>query len=280
MISDADVANRFLHDTALVYLWGGNGFLAFISPADVRRQLGERTRQASSIAVCWVVVTSSLALPISLVGFFETVPGSSEVLAFIFYTAPGNILLLELASALVLLGAYSTGLIKAVTVLAGFLLCERVLAGHAADEGPFLQTIQATHILAGGAWLGALPLYAILVSVSQRHEPHGGAIVAMRRFSQLGHFAVATTLTAGWASALLHSGTPSIAKPYGAAVLLKGAIVTAMALVALVNRYAVLPRLRRSDNAQRLLVANTATEIALGLLALGLVAWFSTINPA
>jgi putative copper resistance protein D len=56
--------------------------------------------------------------------------------------------------------------------------------------------------------------------------------------------------------------------------------VAVMVSLAIVNRYVLVPRLRRDARALALFKTGTVAEIVFGLVVIGLVSWFGTLAPA
>jgi putative copper export protein len=102
------------------------------------------------------------------------------------------------------------------------------------------------HVLAGGAWLGALlPLIPILRLLDEP-DCHADALLSLRRFSTAGHIAVALVLTSGVINtALILQRLPTDwSSPYQALLALKIILIAGMTGLAIVNRYIFVPRMR------------------------------------
>lgn len=277
------VGNRFLHDASLVMIFGGSGFIELTSP-ELRFALDRIWICPERLAVSIAVATTIVTVPLNLASLTDSVPTTNLVATYLFQTNGGQVLVFQIlgAAALLVVSIFLARTAKAV--VAGLMLCELSLAGHATDGDTFHQIItastQAVHILAGAAWLGALPvLVAVIICINCGVDRVGGNS-ALQKFSAIGHLLVALTLTCGLSTALLINGLPDIAKEYDRAVIAKGVLVSGMAIVALVNRYAVVPRLRSYPGANSLLVAGSTAEILLGMTALALVASFGITDPA
>src|ERR1019366_3967632 len=134
------------------------------------------------------------------------------------------------------------------------------------------------HLLAAGAWLGGLlPLVLCL----RRHEGEtrlrAEAGATLRRFSGLGHFAVALVVLTGAVNTALTLGVwpVDLSSPYQALLAAKIAIVAAMIGIALFNRYYLTPRIKKEPGAAlRALTIASLAEVALGLGAPALVSAF------
>jgi putative copper resistance protein D len=134
--------------------------------------------------------------------------------------------------------------------------------------GIFLWGSTAIHIVAAGAWLGALmPLYCVVDAV-----PPAAAQDALRRFSPLGVLCVsAIALTALVQGVVLVGGFNGLLfTNYGQVVLVKILLFCLLLCLAGINRYCLTPRLTGLDAAmtQQHLRISIAVEIATGLAVL------------
>jgi putative copper export protein/mono/diheme cytochrome c family protein len=156
-------------------------------------------------------------------------------------------------------------------------------AHAAAAEGTdraILLCAESLHLLAAGAWLGALPSLLMLVGAL---PPDQGAR-ALRRFSPLGMLCVAilaaTALVQGW---LLIGGLPGlVGTDYGRVALLKLVLFLAMLLLAASHRFyhARILSGPRVSGARRRLQASIAAETSLGLAVVFAAAILANLHPA
>ena len=109
----------------------------------------------------------------------------------------------------------------------------------------------------------------------------GEAVTAMMGFSFYGHFVVAALVATGIANILFTSGRLPLppATPYRALLDAKIGIVAVMILLAIVNRYALVPRLKTSVNALSAMRALSLINVALGTLVVALVSVFALLDP-
>ncbi|OYV33916.1 MAG: hypothetical protein B7Z80_22705 [Rhodospirillales bacterium 20-64-7] len=129
--------------------------------------------------------------------------------------------------------------------------------------GDVLLWSMVVHLIAGAAWLGALPaLYCGLHSL-----PGPVAAELARRFSPVGMACVAAlTVTAGIQSWLLIGSIPAFwATPYGRAALAKFLLLVGLIALATLNRFRLTPAMPASRAA---LTRSIAVETALGLCVL------------
>ena len=124
---------------------------------------------------------------------------------------------------------------------------------------------QALHLVAAGAWLGALLPLLIVV----RDAPLDAAALTVRRFSSLGTVAVtvlaATAMFQGW---VLGGGVArTLGTAYGWVLLIKAALFIALIGLAAFNRFRATPALAtaRAENAKLALQRSIAVETVIGL---------------
>lgn len=173
-------------------------------------------------------------------------------------------------------------------VFVAIALASLGLVGHAAAAagggGVAQRLIVALHLLAAGAWLGALPVLWVLAG---RLEPPELAS-ALARFSRYGVVLVAIVLATGAASAAFRLGRVDALfdTGYGRILAAKLALVAAMGGCALVNRNRLAPALMRPDIQARAaaragLRRTIALEAAVGfLVVVAAVALGSSEAPA
>ncbi|HEY0213477.1 MAG TPA: copper homeostasis membrane protein CopD [Paenirhodobacter sp.] len=169
-----------------------------------------------------------------------------------------------------------------VTLAAGVILAAQALSGHAAATpgwiGVLRQANDVLHMLAAGAWLGALPLVLrLLPRIGQDNTHH-----LLIRYSRQGHVWVALVLVTGMIATLTTvEGIPvDWSKRYQVLLCLKIAVTAAMVGLAIRNRYILVPRFSADIRARRALTRATRGEIVLGFVAVALVAWFGMLDPA
>jgi len=138
---------------------------------------------------------------------------------------------------------------------------------------------QALHLLASGAWLGALIPLLIVV----RDAPLSTAELAARRFATLGSISVAALAgTALYQGFVLSGGLRGLTgTAYGGVLLTKAAIFALLLALAAVNRWRLTPALDGPDaeTARRGLISSIAAETALGLLVVLAASALSSLEP-
>jgi len=180
-----------------------------------------------------------------------------------------------------------------LALLGAGVLASFAWTGHGAmDEGPAgvgHLAADVVHLLAAGAWIGALVVFlACLSSTKLRREPEAvaGLHLALKRFSGIGSLCVALLLATGLVNGWFLVGAGHVAQipyaPYGQALIAKLALFLVMVALAASNRFFLTPRLARADR-PRTAIAALRSSIALETLAafavLALVAWLGTQAP-
>jgi putative copper resistance protein D len=168
------------------------------------------------------------------------------------------------------------------------LLALIALIGHAGatpgTAGRIHLASDMVHLLAAGAWVGALPALALLLARARTSGDTAWgahAVAATRRFSLLGIASVGALLASGVINSWNLLGGPRdlIATEYGRLVLLKIGLFIVMAGIAAINRFHLTPRLPEAG-ALRELQRNSLAEIGLGLCALLVVGALGTLSPS
>ena len=175
----------------------------------------------------------------------------------------------------------------AIAILSGLMLASLGLVGHAAidrrhrDRAP--RQPRRSSSLRGRLDRRARSVRPHSRRVRPRRRAlRRDAVTAMMRFSWWGHFVVAAIVATGIVNIALTSGrTPwRPTTPYRALLNVKIAVVAAMIGLAIVNRYAPVPRLKASANALSALRAISLVNIAIGTLVVALVSLFALLDPA
>ena len=168
--------------------------------------------------------------------------------------------------------------------LSGALLASLALGGHAAATGGALglahQLNQGVHLLSSGLWLGSLP--GVLLCLYRPPAALKNEIrELLRGYSLPGQVSVALALLSGLLNSLLILGPERLFRltPYSSLLLAKVLVVAGMVGLALLNRYGLVPRLAQGPGALQWLRRATLVEIALGVMAVALVAVFSGLDP-
>jgi putative copper export protein/mono/diheme cytochrome c family protein len=177
----------------------------------------------------------------------------------------------------------------ATLLLGGAVAAALAWAGHAGAtqgvDGEIHVVSDALHLLAAGAWLGALvPLALLFARAIGDWAWLGVAREATRRFSLLGIASVGTLLVTGTVNSwFLVGGVPGLLGTlYGRLLLVKLALFAAMVGIAAVNRRRLTPQLHEGvapTTALKHLRRNALIETALGLAVLAVVGALGTEPP-
>ena len=169
-------------------------------------------------------------------------------------------------------------------LVAGAYLGALAWAGHAAAgqgvEDAVQKVADVAHLVAAGAWLGALP--ALVDALGARRSDDVAARAA-RRFSTLGLASVTALIASGLVNAWYQVGTlPGLfGTLYGRLLLVKLALFAAMIAVAVINRGILTPRVVAAEyDARRTLRRNALAEMVLGLGVVVVVARLGVTVPA
>src|SRR6266511_1896723 len=180
-------------------------------------------------------------------------------------------------------------------LLAALLLTTLALVGHAAAwPGPTTYlgaAADALHLLAAGAWIGALPAFVFLLSRSERAEVRLSiAAAAARRLSTLGMASVsclaATGLLSSWY--LVGSVPALLGTPYGRLLTVKLGLFALMLAFAAANRQRWTPMLERASASANIgnaaaalqkLRRNAIWETSLGFAIVLVVGALGTLTP-
>ena len=104
----------------------------------------------------------------------------------------------------------------------------------------------------------------------------------MMGFSFSGQFVVAALVLTGAVNIALTSGRPPFppTTPYRALLVAKIVLVAIMIMAAIVNRYVLVPKLKRGATALAVLRWTSAAEVLLGSVVVALVSAFALLDPA
>jgi putative copper resistance protein D len=114
---------------------------------------------------------------------------------------------------------------------------------HEGTLGALHRANHAIHLLAAGYWFGSLAPLLVCLRYLQPPQWRSDAITTLIRFSRWGHLAVAAVIVTGIVNSLIIlGGWPlNLSSPYQRLLLIKTALVALMVMVALANRYAIVP---------------------------------------
>lgn len=299
MASSPDVllaALRAVHFAAAIVLFGQLAYVLAVAqdreaPPHFLRFVAWSLAALVASALVWLAFEA-----ISMSGLPASEALSAQTLRIVLArTLYGNAWLLRIAACVVLallvpkLGRRS---IQApAALLAALLLAALAAMGHGAGGRGAGRLIHlgadAVHLLAAGAWLGAL---LPLVLVLERERRSGGAealrvaAAACRRFSVLGIVSVAMILASGITNAtyMLADPVALLAPGYGRTLAAKILLFIAVVALAAENRWRFTPALLGPNGALSLrrLERNAIVECALGFTIVAIAGQLGITMPA
>jgi putative copper resistance protein D len=281
---------RFLHYGAAMMAFGASAFIWALVPARLAALLTDSMRVLVVITLPLVGLTTLVWLGLEAASLGD---GWSDALnpgvvgSVLFGTDFGGIWQrhLVLAAFLAALLWKGAGRPRLVAILAGLLLADLGCIGHATIPmgllGGLSRAALAVHLLAGGAWLGSLPMLLLVTRRLDDPTAHTDAVQTLRRFSNAGHVAVALVVASGVVNTILVLGTwpVELALPYQILLDAKIAVVATMIGLAVINRYRLVPCLRADATALPQIKRNTVAILVLGWSALALVSLFGLLEP-
>lgn len=295
-VDELIIASRAVHFVAVALVFGAPLFRLAVL-AKHPDALGGRT----------VEIVAALAAFVSGLGWFAgvaaTMAGSwSDALApdilwaVTFATRFGHLWIVRLAllaalAAVQLFGKPSRLHDGALLGLAAGLAASLVGVGHGmtgAGHGPAVARIHMTadivHLLCAMTWIGALfHLGRLLLRVVAGREPLDLVRPVLRRFSQIGYWAVTLVLITGCINALVMVPGPAslVGTDYGQALMVKLALVLVLVTIAIVNRALLTPPIMAAARSAevRNLWRSVVVEQGVGVSVLTAAAWLGTIHP-
>lgn len=282
---------RFLHDSSAIFLWGAFGYLAFLVPAPLSRELVRRLETAGLAAIVLAALTSLVGLPLKAAMIGSGWPSALDpavLVPLVTKTDIGTAWLAEAATAVLLVATLALPPKRRagpMAAAAGLMLIALSLTGHAAVgqgwAGFAHKAIDAVHVLAAGAWVGALPPLAMVLAGMGRLEAGEASLRALMRFSTMGQVAVALTVLTGVLNTLLILGGLPLdwSVPYQAMLSAKIGLVLLMIVFASVNRFYFTPQLAGTKRAAYAIRRGALGEIGLGAAVIALVSVFGLYDP-
>ncbi|CAI0725101.1 copper homeostasis membrane protein CopD [Serratia quinivorans] len=282
---------RFVHFAAVMLMFGSSLFTALLSPQRLSPYLTRDVRPLL-VSCTWLAGLSAVALLAIQAGQMGDGWADTwrlEVWWAVLGTTFGEVWRWHLGiSLLALLSLWlaEPRRTQLLALLSTLLLVSMAFIGHAAMHDGALGVAHrfnhALHLLAAGYWFGSLlPLLVCLRYLAQP-QIRSEAVTTLIRFSRWGHLAVALVLLTGVINSLIILGSwpLDVDSPYQRLLLFKTALVALMVMVALANRYAIVPAMSSMPQlAQRGLVLACWIEVGLGAGVLLLVSLFATYAP-
>lgn len=259
---------------------------------------------AGALAIAGIALSAIgfVAMAAAMVGTspLQVEPGTLTML--LAQTSVGTAFLVRMAALAVCLFAslvlprHPVAVLGTISVAAGVGLSSLAWSGHGAatEGGAGMVHLGADilHLLAAGAWIGAL--FALLLMVSRASPKDGAAPVrtlhrALDGFTGVGTAIVGLIVVTGLVNGLFLVGIDNVTHAasglWGQLMLAKIVLFLGMLAMAAANRFRLTPRLERAierrDHAQALstLRRSLALETIMAVGILGLVAWLGTLEP-
>lgn len=276
---------RTVHFASEMLLFGAGAFRIALPP---RLRSGDETFRRLFTVSAWVsLVTAVLWFFLTAANMAGTPAAITDLKTLhlvLLYTDFGTLWIWHLAIAIILVAVtmFVRRLGLLLVFLSALLLASLALTGHAAIGTGWQRMAHriadAVHLLSAGIWLGGLvALLAIL-----RSSTHDAALSALNRFSIVAAPAVLLVLVAGALNAvfIVADWNAFLASRYGILLLAKMTFAATMAVLALLNRMALMPRLAAGDrvSAQRMRLS-VIGEIVLGAAVLTIVGVLGLTSP-
>ena len=272
-------------------LFGASVFIGLLAPASLAATL-QRTLRLLQITAAALLLLSAIAWLVLETGFMGSgwedafkVDMVSTVLTQSDFGSVWIVHLVGVAAAFAMVWVPGQVAQRLVAFFSAVALASLGFIGHAAAHADVMGQLHrlnhALHLLSGGFWVGCLVPLLVCLLLLRRSEYRTDASRALRRFSSLGHVAVALVLLTGvFNSLLIFGGLPTdLTTPYTILLIVKIGLVTTMVGIAVFNRYVAVPRLSEGSSALRWITLGTVSEIGLGTIVIGLVSAFATFDP-
>ncbi|WFU08961.1 copper homeostasis membrane protein CopD [Rhizobium sp. CB3090] len=273
-------------------LWGASAFLCFLVPTVLAEKVWRMFGIAPFLAVLVAGLTMLASLPLASATIgngWSDAFDAGTIHDILFETTVGQAWLAQAAAALILVLAFLPSARwrrPGVALGSGLGLAALMLTGHASMHEGWLRLAHRSndilHVLAGGGWLGALVPLVPILRLLNTPEERAEALLALRRFSAVGHGAVALVIASGFVNTMLvlQRLPTNWSSPYQALLAVKIVLVAGMSLLAIINRYILVPRMRH-DRARALsaIRRGSIAEIVLGIAVIALVAVFGMLEP-
>lgn len=293
---DVYILCRFSHLVAVMLMFGLSFSAAILAKDRFIPLIQVRLRPALAISTIIVFITTYLWMIVQsgMMGDGWEDAVSWEIWQAVLGTSFGQIwqwqLILSAIALLVLFIHQRTIRYILLLIIATSMLILHALIGHSAMftgiDATIYKVNQSIHLISAAYWFGGLwPFVVCLQFLRHKDELAEGMIKpiisTMKRFSTIGHVAVVLVIISGIISArMLIPGWPNLAfsSEYQSMLWLKIVLVALMLLVAIINRYILVPHIRKKNNFQWLLV-NSWFELLLGTMAIFTVAIFAINAP-
>jgi putative copper resistance protein D len=282
---------RFLHYSAAIQLFGTAVFETWIAPKPLSDSLLQTSRRIA-LFNAWLLLISAIAwlgLAAGSMGDGWADTLDLEVITLVLSsTSFGHAWMVNLPLSVLAVGiAYALGPRRhaALALCATLKLAALAFVGHAmtlsGGLGLLSQLSQVVHLISSGFWFGSLLSVVVLLRQIGDVRYAGHADLALRRFSGLGHAAVALALSSGIANSwfVLRDVPLSFGSTYQLLLALKVGLVGSMCLIAIVNRYIFMPRIPQGSTGAQQLCDGTVAELVIGTIVIAIVSLLGILPP-
>lgn len=278
-------AVRAAHFAATILLFGQFAFAAFVA-AD--RQPAAHFRRATAWSIAALLLSALAWLALEAISMSCLPAGEALSPAtlgtVVAQTQFGRVWLARfLVAGLALIAILGKPRLIFGGVASGFVLAALAAMGHGGSgrgvAGVLHFGIDAAHLVAAGAWLGALVPLVGVVRAAERGDERRRRFAAETtgRFSALGLFSMQVILASGVGNACyMLSGLPALVdSTYGRWLLAKLVLFAAILALAAINRWRLTPRLEFQG-----LARNAVAECVLGFGIVAIVGELGITIPA
>ncbi|GHC26266.1 copper resistance protein D [Kushneria pakistanensis] len=282
---------RLVFNLAALLLWGGSVCLLLIADRSLRAAFWQRLFRWGVGAAALAGLSTFVTLPMltaSLGGGWKEALDVNMLTLVVTRTVVGSAWGGQLAACVALGAVLLVRPLRrpaGVGVASALMLATLTVSGHTAMHDGVIGMLHRFndwgHLLAGGFWLGALVPVVLLLRCLKAADTRAAAIQALIRFSSVGHLVVALAVLTGIMNTwLVVGGLPLDSDVlYQRSLWLKVALVALLIVIALYNRYRLVPRLSRDPGALAILRRVSIAEIVILVMVVALVSWFGTLSP-
>ena len=304
MLEAGLILSRFLHYLVLLVLFGISLFPLYVyrrgHPEPLQLARGRWTLLLAGTIVALLSGTLWLMFIVAnMAGAFTALADLHTLGLVLRDTDVGHIWVVQVAMCSAILGLIGVRWRSTdndhrpryTVLLAGLLLASLAGVGHSRQNQGIEEFIHVgadvTHLLAAGAWLGGLLMLAWVLPASNSRLDTGQDLGdILLRFSGMGYLAVAGLLASGVIKSwfLVGSFAGLTGTLYGQLLLVKLSLFAGMLSLAAMNRFWLVPSLRRQNGQQCSTLIRLRHqvfgEVTLGLLVVMTVSALGTMEPA
>lgn len=282
------VIARFVHFFAITNLFGGSFFYCFLAHPRLRPILAVDLKKYLTISAFLALLSTLFlySLEAGLIGNGWPDTAAPAIWLAMLTTQLGKtwFLVLFLSSLACIVIYFLPRSMLLLLFLATAACIGTALVGHAAIHSGWLGILHricaAVHLIAVSYWLGCLVfLWRMLAYLKTDPSINQACLYTLKRFSWYGHLAVILVFITGIGNILFIVPFPyDFNNLYIQLLSLKIIFVLAMVMIAIYNRYFLLPKWPLVDISTPL-VQQIINEWSLSLIVLALVSYFAMLMP-